>query len=499
MQNLVVPEERREMSATQESPVINHRLEKPRQYYPNLGQGITLVLICAYVGLWIAAKPAGITTENYVGQFSGALAMVFMSLAIVLLSFAGQLERFFGGYDKLIWWHRWFAVLGFALVYFPHQDWSNSPERLPAGALLHEGRGDLAFRAYLNSIVFGEWAYNAFIVLIIWAIIFIAWRLITGRVQSLVAKPVSTLNTAVNATPILGQAWRFMSSYELWRLGHYATVIAVGFAFLHSILVPSVLSQVPILRSTFIAVGGIGLASFLVKLVTDQLLNRPRRYQVSAVSRGDHGVTELTMTPLGKPLKFQSGQFALTTFPSGTGLQRHPFTLASSPDESSVRVSVKALGDFTSKLSEFAHPGMTVRLRGPYGGLEFGTDGDPSEVWIAGGVGITPMLSRLRDRQARMLPSKVTLFYSTRSAESDAFAAELRAIAEQEPRLDLRLIDTSVQSRLKPEDITDTIDNIQECIITIVGPAAMASKMRRHLRSSGVSYDNIHFEHFQWR
>ncbi len=487
------------MSSASTPLATDHRPKKSRTYYPNLGQGITLVFVCAFVALWIAVKPATVSNENYIGQFSGALAMVFMSLAIVLLSFAGQLERFFGGYDKLIWWHRWFAVLGFALVYFPHQDWSSSPDELPAGALLHEGLGNLGSWLYMYSIIFGEWAYNAFIVLIIWSILFIAWRIISGPIQSITAKPMSALNSFVQSTPILGQLWRFASSYELWRLGHYFTVLAVGFAFLHSIFVPSVLAQVPILRTSFIVIGGIGLASFFLKAIADLLLNSPRPYEISAVFSGEHGVTELTMVPLRKPLRFVSGQFALITFPSWTGLQRHPFTLASSPDEASIRVSVKALGDFTSKLSEFAQPGMKVKLRGPYGGLEFGSEGDEPEVWIAGGVGITPMLSRLRDRDARKLPSKVTLFYSTRSATQDAFANELHEIAKQDSRLDLRLIDTSERSRLKPEEITEGIDNLGDHFFTIVGPAAMASKMRRRLRSAGVPFEKIQFEHFQWR
>ena len=49
------------------------------------------------------------------------------------------------------------------------------------------------------------------------------------------------------------------------------------------------------------------------------------------------------------------------------GWHRHPFTIASAPHEDVVRVTVKALGDYTSRLQELVEPGMPAVIGGPHG------------------------------------------------------------------------------------------------------------------------------------
>ncbi len=60
-----------------------------------------------------------------------------------------------------------------------------------------------------------------------------------------------------------------------------------------------------------------------------------------------------------------------------------------------VRVTVKALGDYTSHLQELIQPGMPAVLGGPHGRFSHwrGTD---RQLWIAGGVGVAPFISWLR-------------------------------------------------------------------------------------------------------
>ena len=101
------------------------------------------------------------------------------------------------------------------------------------------------------------------------------------------------------------------------------------------------------------------------------------------------------MRPIGRHMDFVPGQFAMVYIEAKDGWHRHPFTIASAPHEDVVRVTVKALGDYTSRLQELIEPGMPAVIGGPHGRFSHwkGTD---RQVWIAGGVGVAPFLSWLR-------------------------------------------------------------------------------------------------------
>ena len=104
------------------------------------------------------------------------------------------------------------------------------------------------------------------------------------------------------------------------------------------------------------------------------------------------------------------------------GWHRHPFTISSAPQEGVVRVTVKALGDYTSRLQELVEPGMPAVIGGPHGRFNHwrGTD---RQVWIAGGVGVAPFLSWVRALDGE-LPHSVDFFYT---ADGEApFAARDR-------------------------------------------------------------------------
>ena len=124
------------------------------------------------------------------------------------------------------------------------------------------------------------------------------------------------------------------------------------------------------------------------------------------------------------------------------GWHRHPFTISSAPHEDVVRVTVKALGDYTSRLQELIEPGMPAVIGGPHGRFSHWR-GTERQVWIAGGVGVAPFLSWLRALDGQ-LPHRVDFFYS---ADGEApFAEEIREIAET-PRIAARASDRHRQRR----------------------------------------------------
>ena len=93
-------------------------------------------------------------------------------------------------------------------------------------------------------------------------------------------------------------------------------------------------------------------------------------------------------------------------------------------------MSVKALGDFTARLGQKLDVGQAVRVQGPFG--RFRMSGTADEVWIAGGIGITPFLAWAAALSPDARP--VHLFYCIRSREEAPHLAEIEAVAAAKPK-----------------------------------------------------------------
>lgn len=97
---------------------------------------------------------------------------------------------------------------------------------------------------------------------------------------------------------------------------------------------------------------------------------------------------------------------------------------------------MKASGDFTRYMVENLEPGRKAKVEGSYGMLDF-RRGGPKQIWIAGGIGVTPFLGWLRDM--RDLDRRVDFFYAVRSPEDALFAEEIEHLAEDLPSLSFHL------------------------------------------------------------
>ena len=139
---------------------------------------------------------------------------------------------------------------------------------------------------------------------------------------------------------------------------------------------------------------------------------------------------------------FVPGQFALVYIEAKDGWHRHPFTIASSPDEGVVRVTVKALGDYTSSLRDLLEPGMPAVIGGPHGRFNH-AKGTRDQIWIAGGVGVAPFLSWMRALEVHPPPGEVDLYYAFTGGPAP-FADELSAIGVAHDNVRVHLVDSAV-------------------------------------------------------
>jgi len=248
-----------------------------------------------------------------------------------------------------------------------------------------------------------------------------------------------------------------------------------------------------VLRWTYVATGGIGLAFYVYRELIARHLSALHDYQVAAVTGVGPGLTEIALTPLGRPITFSPGQFAMLFLETGAGWRRHPFTISSAPHDQFLRFTIKALGDDTTRMQTSVRPGMPAIIGGPHGRFDRarGTD---RQVWIAGGIGITPFLSWLRALDRQALPGQVDLFYSTQGEAP--FADEITTIAQAHPGLRLHLHDTTTHGYLTADTILKSIDDPRRLSVFLCGPV---DTFVRHLRRAGVRSRNLHREHFDWR
>jgi predicted ferric reductase len=240
---------------------------------------------------------------------------------------------------------------------------------------------------------------------------------------------------------VITALWRakLRIGYETWHVSHIVlAVVAVTGGLLHMVGWGFYLTD-PWKRALWIGltIFWIGLL-FYVRIVKPLfMLRRPYRITEVRKERGD--TTTLVMQPDGHPgFRFRPGQFGwLTVWGSPFKITGHPFSFSSSAaaTDGCVEMSIRNLGDFTSKVHKVP-VGQRVYLDGPYGAFTIGNPAD-MHVLIAGGVGITPMMSMIRTLADRGDERPVILLYGSKDWESITFREELEALKE---RLNLKVV-----------------------------------------------------------
>ncbi|WP_287668082.1 hypothetical protein [Accumulibacter sp.] len=123
-------------------------------------------------------------------------------------------------------------------------------------------------------------------------------------------------------------------------------------------------------------------------------------------------MVEITLKPLAEPIAVTAGQFVLVAFFAGPTFRGcgefHPFTVSAIGADGQIRIGVKALGDCTRRLQGI-EPGVPARVHGAFGTF-LAERPAAAQLWLAGGIGITPFLALLR---AGPLSQPTTLVPST--------------------------------------------------------------------------------------
>jgi predicted ferric reductase len=214
----------------------------------------------------------------------------------------------------------------------------------------------------------------------------------------------------------------------------------------------------------------------------------------------------LTLTPEGHAgLRFLPGQFAwLTLRSSPFSAKEHPFSFSGSAEDSSaLRFTIKELGDFTSTIKDVQR-GETAYVDGPHG--IFSIDHCPraeSFVFVAGGVGIAPIISMLRTLADRQDERRLRLIYGNWRWSGVLFREDLELLR---PLLDIEIIYVlqdpppewgGLEGVLSEPVMAKALpDAALSAVFFLCGPKPMSDSVHRTLRRRGVPLNRIHCELF---
>ena len=221
--------------------------------------------------------------------------------------------------------------------------------------------------------------------------------------------------------------------YEVWRIGHgLGAALLAGLALQHAVSAGRY-SGAPALMTYWACLLALALGS----LVAVYLL-RPWRlarhpWRIAGLERVGDRLWSLTLEPDGHAgLAYRAGQFAwLRLNCPAFSVREHPFSIASAPtDGKALRFLIKEVGDFTRQIGTLPL-GARAFVDGPHGALCLEGRQEPGIFMIAGGAGLAPMLSLLRDAAARGETRPITLLYGNRHQGQIMAAAELDGLAQR--------------------------------------------------------------------
>jgi predicted ferric reductase len=309
-------------------------------------------------------------------------------------------------------------------------------------------------------------------------------------------------------TMILLLVFTFYSNmkYHIWKISHKFLGIVYIAAVFHIFMVASDVARDYIFAGYYIyagVVGFIGISAFLYALLIKSSPLREAEYIIESVKTKDAGVFDLTFIPKGTPIRYRSGQFIFIRFLNDSlSREAHPFSVASPSNSPSIRVMIKGLGDFTSKLTVLK-AGNKFKIEGPYGRFSFPRFKNSYEVWIAGGIGITPFLGMaqdLKENSKENYKRKVDLYYSVVNANEYVEIEDLRMVESTSNGI-FRLIPwlSSEKGFLSAESIEKISNGLKNKVFYLCGPADMKNAIKEGLIKKGIPKERIIEEDFAFR
>lgn len=289
--------------------------------------------------------------------------------------------------------------------------------------------------------------------------------------------------------------------YEIWYFIHLIVYLAVYFSFGHQLHNGTDLLSNRIFYLYWVSLYSVVLGSYvLFRFVRPVYRFFQYQFTVSRIVRESYNVVSVYIT--GKNLQnlpAKPGQFIIVRFfNKKMWWQAHPFSLSMAPTGTELRITVKAVGDYTRTMDRIT-PGTKVFIDGPFGLFTDAVRTTNKILFIAGGIGITPIRALLEQFAPARHDS--ILLYANKTSQDIVLKKELESIAQNTAT---KIIDVLSDEKkyagekgfVDAERIKRLVPDVLSRDVYICGPPPMMDALIKALQSLGVPRDRIHYEKF---
>lgn len=208
-------------------------------------------------------------------------------------------------------------------------------------------------------------------------------------------------------------------------------------------------------------------------------------------------VVTIHFTVEGKPLIHQAGQYITVYFNDTNVAEGKAYSLSSYPSDDESSITVKKVGLFSGKIHKLK-VGDIFSISNAYGFFNLG--GNKPIVALAGGVGIVPIWSIIRDICANDKNRQVVLLYTNKTVDDIIFRSEIQDLMKTNKNFSAQLFVTREKSNdtisRRIDLTTDVTNEMLDSLFYICGSVDFSRSMWRQLGEIGISEDNISTETF---
>ena len=419
---------------------------------------IIFILSFIPVVIWAFMMPLGIrffdlsSTFTSLGQIFGLVGMVLFSINLILAGRFRFLDKYFKGLDKVYSKHSKLGSIAFSMILF-------HPLFLVVRYLVISTQAAaMFFVPFISpSVTFGIISLTLMILL-------------------------------------MSFTFYIKLKYNVWKFSHKFMILAFVFGIVHTFIISSDISRNDFLRYYILILALLGLFISARQALFNKTIKK-FNYKVKNLKLLNESVLEIEMEPVGDKMIFNPGQFAFFSFQSEkVSEESHPFSIASSILEDNIRITIKNLGDYTAELVNLK-VGDGVLIDGPYGYFSYKKVKNINQIWIAGGIGITPFLSMARSLERNY---HVDMYYSVKESNEAVYLNDFSVIGGQIPNFKFTLWSAKDKGYLNANAILNLSKDLASKDIFLCGPPVFMESLKDQFVGLGVDIKKIHYENFSF-
>lgn len=284
----------------------------------------------------------------------------------------------------------------------------------------------------------------------------------------------------------------FRPKYHIWKRTHKLMGLAFFFGGLHAFLVPGNVSSFLPLKIYMLTLAGFGIFSYIYHTVLGFYTTKKYSYLISSVLDLGENITEVRLKPTGETINFTPGQYAFISFlDKNITPESHPFSFSSNINSNEISFTIKNLGDYTSKIKDLKE-NTIAKIEGPFGKFSYKEALDKKQIWIAGGIGITPFLSMAKSIKEED-DFSVDLYYCVRNEKEAVYLEELIKLKNDKLNIIPHFSDS--MGFINANIIKEKSGLIERSIF-ICSPVPMIKILRKQFIEFGILNNKIHSEEF---